>query len=167
MVPINAKLKGLEEKISETVAYIEALKARVQRAEIKMRRLRQKEAALLESCKDQRRVLSTIRNLPEDVLREICVAYVNSDTPSLIHPNIPLPYRLAQISSGMRHITLTTPSLWKCMDIAVPFGSHIVTEAMYSILAHKAHEWFGRAGALPLTLFIRDTNPLGAHWARR
>ncbi len=38
MVPINAKLKGVEEKISETVAYIEALKARVQRAEIKLQR---------------------------------------------------------------------------------------------------------------------------------
>ena len=59
MVPINANLKGVEEKISETVAHIEALKARVQRAEIKLQCLRQKEAAILETCKDHRRVLST------------------------------------------------------------------------------------------------------------
>ncbi len=125
--------------------------------EIKLQRLRDEKTALLETSEDHRRVLSTIRNVPEDVLREICTACVHYDT-TLSYRTIPLLYRLAQISRGMRHIMLTTPSMWARMDIQVQFGSLRMNEAAYSLLADKASEWFERAGGLPLTLFIRDTS---------
>ncbi|KJA19047.1 hypothetical protein HYPSUDRAFT_144267, partial [Hypholoma sublateritium FD-334 SS-4] len=113
MAPANAKLKGVEVQISEMMAHIQELKSQVEQAENKLQRLHEEEAAILESFADHRRVLSPFRNVPEDILREICIqACVEGDIPALSYLGIPLPCVLAQICRGMRPIALTTPIIW-------------------------------------------------------
>ena len=72
------------------------------------------EAAILETDADHRLLLSSssFQNMPEDVLREICIAFIGADFPILESRVLPLPYMLMQISSEIRRIVLTTPSIW-------------------------------------------------------
>ena len=153
MVPINVKLKSVEEEISDTISHIQALKLQVEQAETKLQRLREKKTAIWETSKDHRRVLSAVRDLPEDVVREICIACVADSIPTLSSDQTPLPYVLAHICSGMRRIILTTPVIWARMNVVPDFRSDRLT---YSVLARRASEWFERANGLPLTLYISD-----------
>ncbi|KJA19017.1 hypothetical protein HYPSUDRAFT_44690 [Hypholoma sublateritium FD-334 SS-4] len=161
MAPTNAKLKVVESRISDTMAHIQALKSQVKQAETKLQRLREEEAAILETFADHRRVLSPFRNLPDDVLLEICSACVEGEIPTLSFNVTPLPYTLAQISSGMRHIVLETPSIWASVNIRTNLSSIGVREfstdiQTYSILAAKAIEWIERAGGMSLTVYMQD-----------
>ncbi|KJA17075.1 hypothetical protein HYPSUDRAFT_146945, partial [Hypholoma sublateritium FD-334 SS-4] len=116
MAPATAKLRAVEAQISETTAHIQALKSQVEQAENKLQRLREEEAAILETFADHRQVFSPFRNIPEDVLREICIrACVEGDMPGLCYPMGPLPWILAQICSGLRYIALATPIIWASM----------------------------------------------------
>ena len=124
MAPTNAKLKVVQGQICDTIAHIEALKLQVEQAETKLQRLREEEAAIQETFADHRRIFSPFRNLPEDVLREICITYVEMHMPTLTYrrnikprPYHNGPYVFTQISSEMRHIALTTPRLWATMNV--------------------------------------------------
>ncbi len=156
MAPTDKKLSAVEEQISDTTAHIHTLRSQVQRAETKLQRLRVQKAAILETSKDHRSVISAVRNLPEDVLREILIACVqDKQPPTLSYRPISLPYRLAQISRGFRRIALSTPIMWASMDVQFgQFDYDNLNARDYSILAHMATEWFKRAGGLPLTVFI-------------
>ncbi len=128
--------------------------------------MRRKRRSLLD-LENHLGVLAPIRNIPEDVLREICIACIADEIPTLRHHKTPLPYMLSQISRGMRHIVLTTPVIWARMDIQIRRyhvgtvdirKSYIGTfdEATYLGLARRVKEWFDRSGRLPLTVFIED-----------
>ncbi|KJA29540.1 hypothetical protein HYPSUDRAFT_221402 [Hypholoma sublateritium FD-334 SS-4] len=164
MAPTNAKLRVIEAQISDTIAHIQALKSQVEQAERKLERLREEEAASLDTLAVHRRIFSTFRILPEDVLREICVTCVEADMPTLSYLGIPLPYVLAQISSGMRRIVLTTPLIWTSVNIETGSlyahtRSSAFYEQAYSLLARRASQWFERAGALALTVSFQDPSP--------
>ncbi|KJA25385.1 hypothetical protein HYPSUDRAFT_214078 [Hypholoma sublateritium FD-334 SS-4] len=165
MAPTNAKLKIVQTQISDTVAHIQALKLQVEQAEIRLQRLREEEAGIWETSEDPRRVLSVLRTLPEDVVREIFIACVEDDMPTLSYDETPMPYVLTQISSGMRHIALTTPAIWASMNVEIrslQFDSVELYEQAYSDLAQRASEWFERAGGLALTVFIQDADSSNA-----
>ena len=157
----NAKLKAVEAQISETIAHIQALKLQVEQVELRLQRLRDEEAAIWETADGHRRVLSGVRNIPEDVLREILIACVD-DIPTLSDCQISLPYALAQISSGLRRVALNTPTLWARMDVPrYYYDDRQLRREGYLTLARRANKWLERAGGLPLTLFIRDPTENG------
>lgn len=157
MAPTDAKLKAVEAQISEVVAYIEDLKAQVERAEIKLQHLREQEAAILQTSKDHRRVLSAVRHIPEDVLLEIFIACVQDNIPSLLEYPLPLPWVLTQISSGMRQIALATPIIWTRMHIPLYFTTDGDKGKVYGVLARRVTRWFEQAHGLPLTLSLSDS----------
>ncbi|KJA22695.1 hypothetical protein HYPSUDRAFT_40795 [Hypholoma sublateritium FD-334 SS-4] len=159
VAPTTSKLKVVEAQISDTMAHIQALMVQVEQAETKLARLREEEAAILETFADHRRVFSPFRNLPEDILREICIACVEDNMPMLSYLSNPWPFVLAQISSGMRHVALTTPIIWASMhvDMRLLSGSIREQEQAYSVLAQRARIWIERAGGLALTVFIQGS----------
>ncbi len=175
MAPTNEKFRDVRGQISDTVAHIEALRLQVQQAERKLQRLLEDEAAILKTSEDHRRVLSAIRTLPEDVLREICIACVEyPKLPNLSYHTIPLPYVLARISRGMRRIALTTPVIWASMEVQIRhknyYSDRILNEQAYKALSRRATEWFASIRRLPLTLSIKNPddgayrrNPLASH----
>ncbi len=112
MAPTKAKLKNIDDKISDQIAHIEALKLQVEQANIKVDRLRDERGVVLETFADYRRVFSPFRNLPEDILREICIACVQFEVPELSYRHTPMPYILSQTCGGMRHVALSTPIIW-------------------------------------------------------
>ncbi|KJA22544.1 hypothetical protein HYPSUDRAFT_652761 [Hypholoma sublateritium FD-334 SS-4] len=145
----NKKLKALQGKIYEAIAHTQQLKPqKVARTKIKLRHLRREESAILETSTDHRRVFSPFTNLPEDVIREIFAACVEDNIPILSFGTTPFPYILAQISSGMRHIALTTPCIWASMNVRTNlfyFGSQQPSKKDYAMLASKVSQWFDRA----------------------
>ncbi|KJA16348.1 hypothetical protein HYPSUDRAFT_207145 [Hypholoma sublateritium FD-334 SS-4] len=159
MSPTNAKLKSVESQISDAVVHIQALKSQLEGMEIKLQRLREEEAAILETFADHRRVFSSFRNIPGDILRELCVACVENDMPTLSYPYRPLPYTLAQICSEMRHIALTTPFIWSSINIEISAPRFIDQPGSlvpYSKLARRAREWLQRAGDLALDISVME-----------
>ncbi len=150
------KSKAFQVEITDTMAHIEALKLQVHQAEIKLQCLVNEQAAVLQTSEDHFRVFSAVRNLPEDVLREILIVCVDDKAPPILsYRTHPLPYRLAQISSGIRCIALATPIIWASMDISVDsFYVGNSDKQVYSSLARRIREWFGRARGLPLTVFM-------------
>ncbi|KJA18813.1 hypothetical protein HYPSUDRAFT_119669, partial [Hypholoma sublateritium FD-334 SS-4] len=108
----ETQISDTVQHISDIVQHIQALKAQVEQVEVKLQRLREEEAAISETFADQHRVLSLIRNLPEDVLREILIECVKYPIPILEYGGTPMPYVLAQVSSGLRNIALATPHIW-------------------------------------------------------
>ena len=164
MAPTNAKLKDVDDKISDQIAHIEALQLQAEQAKIKLDRLREERAAVLETFADYRRFCSPFRNLPEDVLREICIACVQFGVPELSYGHTPMPYILSQTCGGMRHVALNTPIIWAAMSVnirkGIQFQSIKVYEQVYAILARRAIEWFERAGALALSVIIEDADYL-------
>ncbi len=163
MAPTNAKLKAVDAQISEQMAHIEELKLQVEQAENKLHRLWEEEAAILEIFADHDRVFAPFRKLPEDILREICVASVQDKIPELCHDRNTMPYILSQICSGMRRVALTTPFIWASMLIHI---SRIYTTRpeshpeIYAIFAQKAIEWCERAGGIGLTVIVEDVRAL-------
>ncbi len=157
MAPTKAKLKVIQTQISETIEYIQELKAQVERNECKLQQLRDEEAAILETSKNHRRVLSTVRTLPEDILREICIDCVETSQPVLSYRRMPLPYVLAQVSRGMRRIVLETPIIWASMCVQIDsscfgrFGDQVCT-----MLARSIRQWFDRAGDKALAVSIHE-----------
>ncbi len=156
MVPANEKLKVVQRRISKITAQIEVLKCQLQL-------LQDEEAAIMNTLSDHRLGFSPFRNLPEDILREICVASVQGNIPELSYGHTPMPYVLGQICSGMRRIALTTPQIWASMRCQfgvniIPSNRKITAEESYPILAHRAIEWFERSGRLALTVIIQDAS---------
>ncbi len=151
----------MKAQISETIDRIQALKLQVEEVESRLQRLRDEEAAILETAEAHRLVLSSVRNIPEDVLREILIACVD-DIPTLSDIQISLPYVLAQISSGLRYIALNTPTICARMDVPrYSYDDRKLRRQAYLTLAGRASEWFKRAVGLPLTLSIRDPTENG------
>ncbi len=120
-----------------------------------------KEAATLDTTADHSPVLSSspFQTMPEDVLREICITFIGSDFPILAPGTLPLPYMLMQISSGIRHIVLTTPSIWASIHIQLPENHYDPPgKQLFTALVCEAREWFSRAGCLPLNISVENLN---------
>ena len=166
MAPANEELTIVEAQIYEATTRIQSLKlqleqAELEQAEIGLQCLREKKAAILETTANHRRALSCFREIPEDVLREICLACMGlDDIPLLTSPALPLPYTLMQISSGIRRIVLSTPSIWASVHIQI-ISSSRMHKMEYTTLLRDARKWFERAGGLALSLFVEDITCAG------
>ncbi len=155
MAPVNAELKAVKEQISEIMDNIKALKSQLERAEIELQRLSEKEVAVLETTADLRGAISSFRDMPEDVLREIFLAFMGDDIPQLYPPSVPLQYTLMQISSGIRHIARTTPSIWASISIRIDRFDRL-DELHYGNLVFEARKWFQRAGGQALSISVEE-----------
>ncbi len=123
--------------------------------------LSKKESAILETAADSHLVLSPspFQNMPEDVLREICIAFIGADFPTLASRVLPLPYKLMHISSELRRIVLTTPSIWASIHIQLAENRFAPpTKQLFTALVCEARKWFARAGCLPLNISVENLN---------
>ena len=160
IAPATAELETVKEQISESMARIQALKSQLEQAEIGLERLHEKEAAILESTAYHRGVLSSFRDFPEDVLREICLEFVEANISLLDFPHFRYgptlaPYKLMQICRGIRRIVLETPSIWACINLQIN-SSHRADEAEFTTFISRARKWLQRAGRLALSIVVLD-----------
>ncbi|CAA7266664.1 unnamed protein product [Cyclocybe aegerita] len=133
----------------------------------KLRELRRKKEALLQSTKNYRAVLSPARvslsspiyRIPRDVMQEIFIACLPQNrNPSMCSDEPPM--LLSQVSSQWRDIARTTPQLWAAVHIAVPTdlgesGAAYLEELIQMRFA-AVDEWLERSGALPLSISAHE-----------
>ena len=160
MDPVNAELKILEAQIFAADAQVNVLQSQLKRAQNELLRLRKKEASILETFADIRGTLSSFRSMPEDVLREICLAFVAANVPVLSYPFVPSytsPYELMRISSGLRRIVLETPSIWASVNLDIS-SSDRMNKLQYTTLVFEARKWLERASGL-VSICVEDFTP--------
>ena len=118
---------------------------------------------MLEASAAHRLTLSPFRTLPNDILREICIACIDEENYPSVSSVQSMPHVLARISSRMRNVALTTPSLWS--TFLIEFTQYRpLTNFSYSVgrrCARGAKEWLQRAGALALNISVEETNDSG------
>ncbi|TEB39402.1 hypothetical protein FA13DRAFT_1784166 [Coprinellus micaceus] len=95
---------------------------------------------LLASIDAHRALLSPIRWLPNEILREIFIRTLPSSHNASLSPR-ESPLLLMQISPRWRYIAASTPRLWSTIHIPLPLPS-----TSHSLIEN----WITRAGALPL-----------------
>ncbi len=158
----DVELEAVEAQVPLATAHVQVLESQLGQTETELQPcLRKQEAALLDTAAvhHQDDFPNSFQNMPEDVIREICIACVGADPPILTSRMLPLPYMLMQICSGMRRIVLTSPSIWASIHIQLNEDFYFApNEQLYTALVCEARKWFDRAGALALTIFVENLN---------
>ncbi|KJA15917.1 hypothetical protein HYPSUDRAFT_47978 [Hypholoma sublateritium FD-334 SS-4] len=156
-------------RLKETVAgyddKLNSINQKISALEEQLRILNTEKTALLEASAPFRRALTPFRQLPEDVVRAIFVACLETRwNPTMA--NTEAPVLLTQISRATRMIALTTPELWA--SIHIPIIVCVRTEVMdiaKSIMTARAEgvkEWLlRRSGNLPLHISVYESREYG------
>ncbi len=149
---LKETLAGNDETLSAITEKISAL-------EEQLRSLNEEKAALLEASAPVRWALSSFRQLPEDIVRAIFVACLETRwNPTMA--NTEAPVLLTQISRATRMIALTTPELWAAIHIpilvAVPLEALDAAESIMTARTEGVKEWLRRSRNLPLSISVYE-----------
>ncbi|KAJ7168659.1 hypothetical protein C8R46DRAFT_1092268 [Mycena filopes] len=123
----------------------------IQGLERTLNELKTRRAVLATDIDAHLALLSPVRRLPDDILREIFVSSLPS-THNAIMADREAPLLLCHVSSGWRSIAFTTPRLWSSL--------HVVIRDEGETTLSLAQEWLARAGVLPLSLSIAFSRSL-------
>ncbi|KAJ6561809.1 hypothetical protein B0H19DRAFT_943958 [Mycena capillaripes] len=119
-----------------------------QRRQRSLDELNAKRAILAADIDAHLALLSPIRRIPDDILREIFVSCLPQTHNAVISPR-KAPLLLCDVTSGWRYVALSTPQLWSSLHLVIP-GSREQTENI-SFLVER---WIARSGMRPLSLSI-------------
>ncbi|KAJ7168662.1 hypothetical protein C8R46DRAFT_1350259 [Mycena filopes] len=117
----------------------------IQSLERTLTELKTRRAVLATDIDAHLALLSPVRRLPDDILREIFVSSLPS-THNAIMAEREAPLLICHVCSGWRSIAFTTPRLWSSL--------HVVIRDKADTTLILAKEWLTRAGVLPLSLSI-------------
>ncbi|PPQ63398.1 hypothetical protein CVT24_005663 [Panaeolus cyanescens] len=148
--------------------------------------LRQRADALGSTVTQYKAILSPIRTISDDVLREIFCQAMEYDRDDLLqlmkHPNLP-PLLFTQVCQRWRVVAHSTPRLWCRISITLPpllaagnangfrtLCTNAVPRQCQLLIreAERMQEWLKRSGVLPLSLSIHQAS-LSPHglWPQR
>ncbi|KJA22405.1 hypothetical protein HYPSUDRAFT_41025 [Hypholoma sublateritium FD-334 SS-4] len=158
--PTDDERAGLKENVADYDDKLAAITQKIYALEEQLRSLNEEKMALLEASKPFRRALSPFRQLPEDVVRAIFVACLETRwNPTMAKTEAPV--LLTRISRATRMIALTTSALWAAIHI--PIITSVKREVMdtaQSIMTARAKgvkEWLlRRSGNLPLHISVYE-----------
>ncbi len=158
--PTNDERGRLKETLADYDEKLDEITQKILVLEEQLRSLNEEHTALLEASAPIRRALSPFRQLPEDVVRAIFVACLETRrNPTMA--NTEAPVLLTQVSRATRMIALTTPELWAAIHIAiivsVPLEVIDVANSVMSARAEGVSEWLlRRSGNLPLYISVSE-----------
>ncbi|KAH6910993.1 hypothetical protein BKA70DRAFT_1269124 [Coprinopsis sp. MPI-PUGE-AT-0042] len=107
----------------ETVAIqklIEAVKPQIVSLDAEIEALKQRRAVFASFVADHRALISPIRHMPPDILRNIFSYCVPHDSPERIIQVSEGPLLLTQICRQWRDLTIKTPTLWSTIFLKIP-----------------------------------------------
>ncbi|KJA24688.1 hypothetical protein HYPSUDRAFT_38391 [Hypholoma sublateritium FD-334 SS-4] len=150
----------LKETVAEYDDKLNLITQKISALEEQLRILNAEKTALLEASAPFRRALSPFRQLPEDVVRVIFVACLETRwNPTMAKTEAPV--LLTQISRATRMIALTTPELWAAIHIPIILSTTPETEdtakSIMTARTEGAKEWLlRRSGNLPLHISVYE-----------
>ncbi len=158
--PTNDERGRLKETLADYDEKLDEITQKILVLEEHLRSLNEEQTALLEASTPIRRALSPFRQLPEDVVRAIFVACLETRrNPTMA--NTEAPVLLTQVSRATRMISLTTPELWAAIHIpiivSVPLEVIDLANSVMSARAEGVSEWLlRRSGNLPLYISVSE-----------
>ncbi|KAJ6504723.1 hypothetical protein C8R47DRAFT_156240 [Mycena vitilis] len=146
---IGTNYAPLPSEIAEIKQLILLPRAEIERIDRKIAQLKARRRGLSKYVAEHEALISPMRQLPSDVIREIFMACVPSEeNPVLSIQTAPL--LLGRICSQWRAIALSTPRLWSSIHIAEPQDSlppHVRDGCLQLVKV-----WLARSGGLPLSI---------------
>ncbi|KAF9474118.1 hypothetical protein BDN70DRAFT_997256 [Pholiota conissans] len=167
-VPTDEEVLQIQEYLSEPLQDLKSIEDKVTAAELHLQNLRREQAKLVQGIDKYRRLISPVRRLPADILREIFLSCLPEDrNPTMSCDEAPM--LLTRICSVWRSIAMSTPRLWAALHIPVP-KSGPVFEASYdpttgarrlitSVVDARLEAvvgWMQRSGTLPLSFSLAE-----------
>lgn len=141
---------------------LQIVRQKISDTEASLQRLKEEQNMLLDDLVPFERIISPLRRIPEDIYREIFMSCISTEAnPTMSSRDAPV--LLTRITSGMRRIALTTPTLWAAIHIPifVRVKSAIMDVAKSVMEARKlgVEEWLlRRSGQLPLCISVTEVN---------
>ena len=158
--PTDDERGRLKEGLAEYDQKLNVVTHRISALEEQLRSLNEEKTALLEASAPIRRALSPFRQLPEDIVRAIFVACLETRwNPTMA--NTEAPVLLTRISRATRMIAFTTPELWTAIHIpiitSVPIEVMDTAESIMTARTEGVKEWLlRRSGNLPLSISVYE-----------
>ncbi|KAF7364798.1 hypothetical protein MVEN_00349800 [Mycena venus] len=133
--------------------------AEIEHIDHEIARLQARQLVLSTYVAAHKALISPIRQLPVDLVREIFVACIPTDSNAVMSAK-EAPLLLGRICSSWRTIALSTPRLWSSIHIAVPHDKlpHHVHDGCLELVK----EWLARSGGLPLSISFHRYPPPGS-----
>ncbi|KAJ6585447.1 hypothetical protein B0H19DRAFT_1109701 [Mycena capillaripes] len=152
----------LPSEIAEIKQLLVSPRAEIERIDREIAQLEARRLELSTYVSEHEALISPVRQLPLDIMREIFIACIPTDQNPIMSAQT-APLLLGHICSAWRAIAFSTPRLWSSIHVAEPhkkLPQHIHDECLQLVKA-----WLTRSGALPLSIsFYRppslDPSPL-------
>ncbi|KJA16565.1 hypothetical protein HYPSUDRAFT_289752 [Hypholoma sublateritium FD-334 SS-4] len=136
---------------------LKAMRMEISQLTTRLKTLVDEERQLTEKLGPYRAVLSPFRALPDDILREIFLACIPTDTNPLVDPRH-APILLTHISRHTRHIALTTARLWVAIHVSIEHSENRIGRQIEVVA-----EWIRRSGIYTHRI-IRSMEEDFLHW---
>ncbi|KAH6896159.1 hypothetical protein BKA70DRAFT_1407165 [Coprinopsis sp. MPI-PUGE-AT-0042] len=153
----------------ETIAIqklIEAVEPQIVSLDAEIETMKQRRGIYASFVADHRALISPIRHMPPDILRNIFSHCVLHSAPEKVMQASEAPLLLGQICRHWRDLVLKTPILWSTIFLKIPEPPYMRSyghQASYDkwcrkleSLASAATTWLSRAEGCPLTISFRD-----------
>ncbi|KAF7332778.1 hypothetical protein MKEN_00161500 [Mycena kentingensis (nom. inval.)] len=146
--PSAAEIAQIEAYIVAPTKELALIDSEIAELKAKLALLEQKREPIASELSDYNALLSPLRRMPVDLLREIFVACLPQGHNCAMKA-AQAPLLLGRVSSSWREVSRSTPALWNRLHIAC--SRH---RANVAGIAAAAHEWLARSGAMPLSLSL-------------
>ncbi|KAF8194558.1 hypothetical protein BJ912DRAFT_176274 [Pholiota molesta] len=167
-IPTDEEVLQIQAFLAKPLRKLGVLEDGISAAELHVHNLRREREDLLQQIDKYRTLISPVRRLPPDVLREIFIACLPDDrNPTMSCDEAPVV--LTRVCASWRNIAMNTPRLWAALHITVPRSGPVsnvsydsitgeritMTEVMDTRLA-AVREWIKRSGSLPLSFSLHE-----------
>ncbi|KAJ7160159.1 hypothetical protein C8R46DRAFT_956340 [Mycena filopes] len=156
---IGTNYAPLDSEIGQIKELLLHPRAEIWRLDREVARLRAQRHEFKKFVAGHSALISPIRQLPSDVLREIFLACIPTKGNAVMSAR-EAPLLLGRICSVWRIIALSTPRLWASLHIAEPDTD--LPLSLYNGCLRLVTTWLNRSGALPLSISFHRRGHTGA-----
>ncbi|KAJ2919892.1 hypothetical protein MD484_g615, partial [Candolleomyces efflorescens] len=169
-IPTERERERIAEFLIEPDTQLAELQDIISEQEEKLQKLKKRCQKLQEYIKAHRVIISLIRQLPDDVLREIFVACLPTDRYPEMRAEEP-PMLLSQVCKRWREVALSTPHLWSSLHIWTSPDPDLNDEGVPQLESdwesqlewqeNMILQWIRRGGSTPLSISFRGRHMQG------
>ncbi|KAJ2919834.1 hypothetical protein MD484_g604, partial [Candolleomyces efflorescens] len=150
-VPTERECDMITEFLLMPQAQLAELQAKIMEQEVILQKLKAQCKDLRDNINAHRAIISLIRRLPDDILREIFVYCLPPNRTAGMCATEP-PLLLAHVCERWRRVAMSTPRLWSSLRIPAYREEAQVSEGKLDLRKQRIMQWIDRTGSVPLSL---------------
>ncbi|KAF7305703.1 hypothetical protein HMN09_00723500 [Mycena chlorophos] len=159
--PTDNEALEIKDLISETKPQLTLLDTQIAALENSLAVLRAERQRVSGFIDAHQALLSPIRRLPDDLIREICVACCIPTERNCVLSSSEAPILLGRVCSSWRAISLATPQLWARLYLPEPIFQGVLRvsdKRRFEQRIAAARQWLARSGQCPLAITLVGCN---------